>query len=157
MKTLTFDFIKYGMFPCLITLLSIPIAANAEYPNCETAQKLLSSRAWKNYESGNTLIYRADGKFSGIRTIQGTKASYKLTDTELSYADNPNISGRSVCEVSFSYLDGDCVGDVDGFFVEFVGNAIQFRTRISAGERVWEARSISTICEGTTNYSISPP
>ncbi|WP_275626924.1 hypothetical protein [Pseudomonas sp. 273] len=148
---------KLFFWGSVLAFLTGPTVALGDYPDCDEVQKTLASHPWINHEEGRRFIFSAVNNHEGMRIIDSLKRdSYKLQDRLLMDENDKDYEGFWVCRITFSYLGGDCAGDVDEFFVGSIGNAFQFSSVIRSGDRVWRGQAIADSCERGEDFSLSP-
>ncbi|WP_154232232.1 hypothetical protein [Pseudomonas syringae] len=130
---------------CYAYSLCLPLTAHAWFPDCDEIQGLLTSSEWLHEGSGIYLTYKQTGFYKGVQFENSApKLSYELQNYSLQRNDK---EVEQVCQITFEYADGECSGDVDGFFVEQVGSSLRFRTYRRIGTSRWNADYTAVSCE----------
>lgn len=142
---------------CLLTLNAGAALGMNDGPSCSRVQTFLNERAWRDPEAKGADIFIKTSSRRGDYTHRPAYGrtvvmSYELQDKRLYRADDDEDgpSRSSACEISVSYLSGECRGDVSGYFVKIIGTAIRFTPSWSSGSDRWYADSVDKKCDADT-------
>jgi hypothetical protein len=126
-------------------------------PSCSRVQTFLNERSWRDPEAPGADIFTKTSARRGDYTHRAAYGrtvvmSYELQDKRLYRADDDEDGPprSSACEISMSYLNGTCRGDVTGYFVKIIGTAIRFTPSWYSGNDRWYADSVDKKCDADT-------
>ncbi|MFM0260543.1 hypothetical protein [Paraburkholderia sediminicola] len=139
--------------PIALFVCALSSPAWAYFPDCAEAEELLTGKSWKNFENGEIYQFSKTGPLKGTRTVDTQYESrYSLRPLRL-VENHGEKTAERVCQITVNLpLNGDCAGDVAGYFIEVVGESVQFRTGFDG----WVPDSIWKVCDPAKTYSIAP-
>lgn len=124
------------IFPTAFILVQ-PLSAEAFPIECAELDKLLPTKTWYNARSGNNHVFTASSEWKGQRKIGGHYvAKYQLSFRFIS-KEKDNDYRKEVCLISFTFLNGDCVGDVHTYYAETIGDGLRFKQTFEDGESIY--------------------
>lgn len=117
--------------------------AFAEPVRCSALAELLPSQTWYNRETNNTHTFKGS-RFSGKRTIaENYNANYRLIERKIVLKDEKDFS-ENICLMSFTFLNGDCAGDVHTYVVELIGDGLRFKQWFHSSRGTWSFKDESS-------------